>query len=173
MTGITLKVIDDVQNYFEGDYGCDFVVPRGKSSPYILRRGAEEFQIPRMTSATLDVDFAPDCVCFSEAGGLVRCVDYWNGCTRWVFRPEPGSHALQIHYNSTDDSFYAVVWDYDMGRFRRLLRIELVSGEQETVCALKSSNEKFLSKRAELITSDGTVIELSTGRRINRLDFPR
>jgi hypothetical protein len=92
---------------------------------------------------------------------------------RWRFAPTSGSHVLKLHYNPVDGFLYGVLWAYEDGRFRRLLRLDPRDGRCEQICSLGSWDEAFGAVGQQLITSSGDIIALATGQVTGSLAFPR
>ena len=175
-TGVTNVVHDGVRNYFEGDFGQRLIVPTSGAG-YVLRADAElsenEFRIDKLTFAPLDAAFGPDRLYLTESGGPVRCIDCLTGEERWRFDPPPESHILRLHYSPEDDFTYGVLWHYEKGLFRYLLRFDRVDGCATQMCTLDSSEEAFVAVSHQLITSSGNIIDLSNGQTVGSLPFPQ
>jgi len=170
-TGRTVEVREDSVDYIEGPLGLALTVP--STAPNYLLRSDHEISIPKLTFAILDVAFGSGCLCITESGGPVRCIDCLTGAERWRYVPPDGSHALRLHYSRPDGFFYGVVWQYQKGLFRHLARFGPETGQPVLVCNLKSWDEAFNEPTQQLVTSAGEVIELGTGKMVAELAFPR
>jgi len=175
-TGSTNRVLKGVRRYFEGQSGQTLAVP-SSSSAYLLRTGATapvaEFQIERLTFAVLDAAFGPDCLYLTESTGPLRCIDCATGSERWRFNPPAGSHVLRLHYNADDQMTYGVLWHYEKGAFRYLVRFDPRTGEMEHISALSSWEEEFIASDHRLVTSSGEIVDLRSGDIVGSLSFPK
>jgi hypothetical protein len=172
-TGITLETIKNARAYIEGHDGTALLVPWERSSPYVLIDRRRRIKIERLTFALLATAFASDCVFVSESGGPIRCLNYSNGGARWMFTPDPGSHALRLHYSPTNDLLYAIIWQFDRGLFRHLVSFDPRTGEHEFMRELSSWEECFIPVREHLLTSDGLIIDLATNKGVGLLGFSK
>lgn len=169
------SVIRGTCNYFEGPYGFDLIIPSSASAPYVVSTtdASEKFTVSRLSFAVLGTAFSPDCVFLTESGGSVRCVDCVQRNERWRFDPPDGSHVLSLHWSKLEQSAYGVLWHYERGLFRYLVRFDSNHGRVEKLCELHSWDEAFVDLRHELITSHGDIIDLSTGQAVDKVPFPQ
>jgi hypothetical protein len=177
-TGATVKVNKGLNFYEEGSYGYTVMSP-SVSSRFILW-GQRELQIRKITSRLFDVAFAPDCVYLAEMassddgiGGPLRCIDYADGSVRWRNDCELGSHILGLYYNARDGFLYAFLRRFAKEAYQRLIRFDAVTGHREDLAGVDGAQWAFVPQRDQLVTSDGEILELSTGRLVGHLDFPR
>jgi hypothetical protein len=166
-----VEVYKDTRHFHEGPYGYSLVVPN-KGSVYLLR-GGRESRIARFSRSLLSVAFTEESICVSESDGPIRCLSYMGGTELWRFDPEPGSHAVHLHYDLHGRFFYGVIQHYEQSPIRRLLRFDPATGEEKYISDLNSWEEAFVAGREQLITSDGDMIDLANGYLCGRLDFPR
>ena len=170
-TGNTTELLQNTVQYIEGPAGHALRIPAADSS-YLLRHDEHEVSFPKLTFAVLDVSFGTNSLCITESGGPVRCLDYLSGAERWRYTPPEGSHALTLHYNGRDGFFYGIVWQYEKGNFRHLLRFEGETGQPSHVRDLNSWEEVFSEATQQLVTSSGEIIDLSSGEVAGQLAFP-
>lgn len=168
-TGDKTELLQKTVQYIEGPDGHALTAASG--GDYFLGK-EQAIPIPKLTFAILDVAFGGDCLCISESTGPVRCIDYRSGTERWRYTPPEGSHALTLHYNGRDGFFYGVVWHYEKGHFRYLVRFDAETGQESRMRNLKSWEERFSEAAQQLVTSSGELIDLSTGEVAGELAFP-
>ena len=169
-TGGTTEVLQDTVRYFEGPNGYALTAPTASS--YLLLSG-HEIPIPKLSFAVLDVAFGADHLCLTESEGPVRCVSYLTGTEHWKYTPPEGSHVLSLYYNRLDGFFYGVLWHYEKGHFRYLVRFDTETGKPTRVQSLNSWEETFSEATQQLVTSAGEIIDLSSGEIVGELAFPR
>jgi hypothetical protein len=173
--GFVLQVIEATKECVEGQYGRDLIVfGDNEQGTFSLVGGGAEFQIPRTTFALLDASFAPDCVCLTESGGPVRCINYSDGTESWRFDPGEDSHVLALHYSSKRALFYGVLRHLKKGGNRSVLDYNPITGQQMRICDLDFSSweQVFLTGVDHLVGSSGEIIDLSNGTILAKLDFP-
>jgi hypothetical protein len=171
LTGVPVEVFRDTNHYFEGP-GAQALIAPVSTADYLLV-AEHKIPIPKLTFAILDVVFGATSLCITESAGPVRCIDYLTGTEQWRYTPAEGSHVLRLHYNRLDGFFYGVLWHYQKGHFRNLIRVDPNTGQTARVRELKSSWEAFIEVTQQLVTSAGDVIDLSSGRTVGELAFPR
>ncbi len=169
-TGQITEVLQNTVDYIEGPTGHALTIPSAASN-YILRNYGE-ISISKLTFAVLDAVVAADHLCITESQGPVRCIDCLSGAELWRYTPPDGSHVLRLHYNCLDGFFYGVLWHYEKGDFRYLVRFD-AEGQANRVRSLNSWEEVFSEAMQQLVTSSGEMIELSTGKVVGKLAFPR
>lgn len=169
-TGVTVEALRNVCEYFELSNKLTLeAFVRGTS--YMLR-GDHEILIPMVTFAILDATFGVDSICISESTGPLRSIDWRTGIECWRYTPPDGSHVLRLHYNYLDGFFYGVLWHYEKGRFRYLMRFDPQTGETAHICNLNSWAEVFSEATQQLVTSSGEIVDLSSGKLVGKLAFP-
>jgi outer membrane protein assembly factor BamB len=168
--GKELDFIVGLRDLFDSDYSKDLLLEKSKGD-YILKNGKPR-NIPRLTSAILDATFGTQSVAISESGGPVRCIDSSTGKELWMFLPQKDSHVLNLWFRNADRNFYGVVWNYQRGGFRQLVKFDAESGKASTLCNLDSWEEAYCPKLDCIVASNGELIELSKGTLLNRLGFP-
>ncbi len=169
-TGEKIRVFQDTIHYIEGPDGQVFIDPRSNQG-YLLR-GKHEISIPKLTFAVLDVAFHNDRLCITESGGPVRCLSYLTGSDLWRYIPPDGSHVLALHFNCRSGFFYGVLWHYEKGHFRYLVRFDAETGQVFHIRNLSSWEEVFCEATQQLITSSGEIVDLSSGEMVGKLAFP-
>jgi hypothetical protein len=121
------------------------------------------FQFERTTFGVLAATFSHDALVVSESGGPVRCLEVPSGRLRWQFQPDAGSHCLDVTYAASQDAFYAVVWSYQEGGDKHLVRLEPSRGDAVRVKSLGCPAETcFWPSRSCLVTSLGAIVYLAT-----------
>ncbi len=170
-TGVTVEVLQNTRDYMESSNEYALAAPLSGSN-YLLRT-EHEIPIPKLTFAILDVAFGADSLCITESGGPVRCIDYLTGTEHWRYTPPDGSHALSLYYNRRDGFFYGVVWHYEKGHFRYLVRFDPETGQTNRIHSLNSWEEAFSESTQQLVTSSGELVDLSSGEIVGELAFPR
>jgi hypothetical protein len=172
-TGNIVEVMDGTEEYIEEPSGDALRVPlQGASNPIRIVGKNSTFNIDRLSLAMLAARFSPQSVCLSEANGIVRCFSRVDGNLQWAFEPGAGSHLLRLHYSQKTNSFFGILWNFEKGGPRSLLRFDARSGVLERICEFDSWEEVFLDTADQMITSAGEIRELSNGMLVGRLAFP-
>jgi outer membrane protein assembly factor BamB len=169
--GKTLDSIVGLRNLFDSEYSPALLLEKRKRD-YILRKD-KPVKIPRLTFAILDAAFGPHSMVLSESGGHVRCITTSTGAEMWRHSPVKGSHFLKLWYRLNDGNFYGVLWNFQEGNFRSLVRLEATSGEPRVLRQLNSWEEAHSAKLDCVITSSGELVSLSEGSVLHRLEFPK
>jgi len=169
--GKTLDALTGVRDIFDSEYSADLLLVKRKRD-YILKK-EKTLQIPRLTFAILDVAFGPQSLAISESGGPVRCIDSYTGTELWRQSPGKQIHFVRLWYRQIDRNFYGVLWDFQTGSFRSLVRLDANRGHQNVICQLNSWEEIYSTKSDRVVTSNGEVLDLSGGRLFHRLQFPQ
>lgn len=122
------------------------------------------FAVPRTTFAFLDVAFGPRQLALSEAGGPVRCVELASGRVAWVHRPPEGVHCLNLAYCGKAEAFVGVLWPFAHGGSKQLVRFN-ADGSAYVIKDFGGPAEQcFCQAGASLLTTDGTLIEILSGK---------
>jgi hypothetical protein len=141
----------------------------------LVLQTAEEEKLSSFTRESFAVPcvaFGLDCVCVSESTGALRCLDTQTGKERWRFW-ESGRHFLNLAFAEQTDAFFGVDWPYERGGLFRLLRFHPQSGESIVVTELGKTGEfEFCHRGTHLLSSDGSIIESATGRKVGILALP-
>ena len=171
-SGVTVEMLAQTGRYFDGpnEYA---LLASSRGPNYVIVQHDHKVSVPKLTFGLLDVAFTSRSVCISESTGPVRCVDYRTGVEFWRYTPPGGSHALKLHYNSLDGFLYGVVWHYEKGQFRYLVRLDPQTGEASSVRNLNSAEEVFADATQQLVTSSGEIVDLSKGEKVGEMAFPR
>jgi hypothetical protein len=169
---VTVELLENTGRYVDGP--DDYALLAPSSGPnYLVVQRDHKVPVPKLTFAPLDAAFGPASVCITESGGPVRCVGCPTGAEIWRYTPPDGTHALRLHYNCVDGFFYGVVWHYERGQFRYLVKLDAETGQTSVVCSLESWAEVFSEATQQLVTSSGRIINLSSGEAVGELSFPR
>lgn len=172
-TGKTVEKLRGVREFY-----CSSLNPVLLSGRRELHFGPKptitRFKVPRTTFAVLDVAFAPDCVAVTESGGPVRCFSLVTGTERWRHTPAPGVHFIELSYCASLDLFVGVEWPYKTGGNHRLVSLARISGATTLIAGLAPSLDfEFCRSGTLLISSEGDIVDVVSGRKIRRLEFPR
>jgi hypothetical protein len=128
--------------------------------------------IPAESFGVLCAAFGPGLVCVSESAAALRCLETQTGRERWRFQ-EKGQHVLEVAYADQAQAFVGVIWPYECGGAHRLVRFDPPSGKVSIVTELGRAGEfKFCLRGTRLLSSDGSVVDSATGRRVGMLAFP-
>lgn len=173
-TGEISGVIKDSDQCFEGEH-CIFICPSSGPDYRIRQKSSnQEVRLGKSSFAALDVVFSEDTAFLTESGGPIISVDTLTGCEKWRHSLSEGSHALKLHWSPRTKCLYAVLWHYQRGLFRNLVRLEEKDGRLELVCEIQNSwGEAFIEATQSLVTTNGDVIDLSNGRAIQKIPFPQ
>ncbi len=125
----------------------------------------------RDTFAILDAAFGPGVLCVAENGGPIRLRESASGWERWRLKPAAGIHVLRVGYSTTHQVLWSIEWPFVHGGPKSLVcfnldgrrLVEYNLGEPLEV-------ESCLAGDA-VITSEGKLIDISTGHTIRRLRF--
>ena len=172
-SGTTVHVLQDTGRYFAGRKDDQALLTGRSRRDYLIIQGDNKVSIPKLTFAILGVAFSPRTACITESGGPVRCVECESGKELWRHTPPNDSHILDLHYNALDGFFYGVVWHYQRGEFRYLVRFDSETGQSIRVRDLNSWVEVFIEATEQLITSSGEIIDLASGKAVGELCFPK
>jgi hypothetical protein len=168
--GRDLDYVVGLQDLYDSPHSNDLLLEKRKRD-YILKNDKER-KIPRLTFAILDAVFGSQSIAISESAGPVRCIDSATGQQLWMFLPERHSHVLKLWFRNADRNFYGVLWHYETGRFRHLVRLDANTGELTKLCSLNSWEEAYCAKLDCVVTSSGELINSSEGTVLHRLQFP-
>lgn len=172
-TGNVLATIDGARRYIEDVSGDVLSVPANEDDPIRLIRGSHSFTLYKPGRWVLDAKFSPQSVCLSEANGPVRCIGRFDGELQWMFDPGIKSHVVGLHYSPGVGAFFGVLFNFENGASRTLMRFHPASGIYERICEFDSWEEAFLSATDQLVTSAGEIRDLSTGELVGRFAFPQ
>ena len=174
-TGKTIRLLAKTSKYFDGCEGYSLKVPL-HGSEYLLNKelSNNERRIKKLTFGVLDVVFSPDFLFLSEIEGPVRCIDCASGIERWLFRPPPGSHVLNLYWSNREQCLFGVLRHYDTSTERYLMKFNQETGLADQICELRNSwEETFICVTEQLLTASGEIIDLLSGLVVARLPFPQ
>lgn len=173
MSGEPERTLRGAQNVFEDRYSMAlFIVPRNKTKPYLFGESSEH-RLERRGFGVLDVVFASDCFCVTEASGPTRCFGRGDGRERWRYDAPSKSHVVQLHFDEALYAFFGILYNFN-DRGRSLIRLDPTRGTCTLVCDLRDSWAFcFCDPLALLVTSSGPLVGITDGREVGRLDFPR
>lgn len=167
------RLLRDTAQVFEDRYSnALFIVPRNRAKSYLFGE-SNEHRIRRVGFAVLDVAFAPDCLCVTEATGPTRCFASSDGVELWRYVPPHQAHIMQLQFVEALHAFFGILYRFDVG-IRSLIRLDPTCGNCTFVCDLHGSWAFcFCEMLSVLVTSAGSVICIHDGREMGRLDFPQ
>jgi outer membrane protein assembly factor BamB len=168
--GSDVDSIVGLADLYDSEYSRDLLLEK-RNRDYILKNGKAR-KIPRLTFAILDAVFGPRSLVITESGGPVRCFDS-SGTELWRFTPEQGSHFGALWFRKADENFYGVLWNYQQGRFKYLVRLDSATGETKILFDLDSSEDSYCAQLDCIVNSSGAMIDLTEGRLLHRLEFPQ
>ena len=173
-SGDVLEVIGRTIRYIEDASGDFLRIPIEKANNQIgiFGRGYA-FNVDTQGLWLLDAKFSPHSVCLSQARGIVRCFSYAEGKLLWSFDPGSSSHVLRLHYSPIRNAFFGILWNFEKGGPRYLMKFDATTGLPEPVCEFDSWEEAFLDTDDQLVTSTGEIRDLSSGAVVGRLAFPQ
>jgi hypothetical protein len=171
-SGATIDVLPQTCRYLSGPAHYTLLDDPSQST-YVIAQREHTVSVPKLSFALLGAAFSSRTACITESGGPVRCVDCTTGAELWRYTPPTDSHILDLHYNALDRFFYGVLWHYERGEFRFLVRFDSGTGKATRVRDLDSWVEVFSEATQQLVTSSGEVIELSSGELLGKLGFPQ
>ncbi len=166
-----MEVINRTERYIEGPYGDVLIVPSQEKQLFRLMSRGHTFNLGRF-GYVLDAQFSSHSICFTEANGPVRCFSCIDGKLKWQFDPGNTSYVVRLYYSEKMDAFWGILWNFDIGAVRHLVRFDVTNGASEQVCEFKSWEEIFLDKTGQLVTSAGEIRDLSNGKIVGQLYFP-
>jgi hypothetical protein len=167
----TLEGVDDA---LESVYNDVIIIDGKDRGDFILVD--PEFKkiasIRRTAFAPIDFAFAPQRICITESGGLIRCYDVTSGQQQWAYNPGNGIHALQLAYNESHQRFAAITWPYKSGGDHQLITLCPDDGEVVPLATISNAVEfAFCCMGSKLISSDGKLRDSATGEVQGLLDF--
>lgn len=175
-SGTTVDTLAGIKRVLDSPHS-NLLLLETRSRGFLIK-SRSQLRIPNLTFALLDAAFSPDCLCLSEAGGPVRCLEPDSGAELWRYEPPKNAHVLRLGYRPADQRFYGVQWEYEHGTSRVLLRFS-GEGAHEAIRQLRSEilerpswDEQFGIDGDVLVTSTGEVISVLDGSVMNRLAFP-
>jgi hypothetical protein len=127
-TGNILETINGTRQYAEELNGDVLSVPANEKSPICLLGRSHTFNLYKPSRWVLAAKFSPYAVCLSEANGPVRCISRVDGKLQWAFDPGAKSHVVNLHYSSGLDAFFGIVFNFENGASRTLIRFGLLAG---------------------------------------------
>lgn len=114
----------------------------------------------------LDAAFGVDTVAIAESAGSVRILSLDSGRDVARYDPKDGVHALQLAFCAKRNAYLALLWPYQHGGSKRLVKIDSKSGGVSTIAAVGQPAETGFSIPLDaLVCSTGELVELETGRR--------
>jgi hypothetical protein len=130
------------------------------------------FAVHRTTFAFLDVAFGPNHVAVAEAGGPVTCIDIASGRSTWTFAPPNGVHCLCLAYCAQLQAFVGVLWPFVNGGPKKLVVFDQRGGASVIKDLGEPFEECFCQGGSALLTAQGSLIHVTTGRETPLVDAP-
>jgi hypothetical protein len=172
-TGQTVEKLRGLREIYAGPQEDCYLVGR-KHLDIVSKPTITRFTIPRLTFAVLAVAFAPDCVAVSESGGPIRCLSLKTGAENWRHTPESGVHLTDLAFCQSLDLFVGIEWAYKSDGIQRLVSLTRSSGDRAIIGDVAEASDLiFCASGNLLVSSEGDVVEVNSGRVLRRLDFPR
>jgi hypothetical protein len=169
-SGETLRQLRGVRKVIESPYGPSAFLDQARPAVVDSTTVETVFRIERTTFAFLSIAFSSAQLAVSEAGGPVRCFELSSGDLAWMFVPNDGTHCLELAYIPSVDSFVGVLWPYEKGGSKELVRFD----ERGITSVLTKLGEPvaecFCANDLKLLTSDGLLIDIASGDGL-RLDL--
>ena len=130
-------------------------------------------KLERETFAILSIAFGLGQIAISESGGSVRCFETKTEKTIWRYQPPKGCHVLALGYSQQHNLFMGVLWPYEKGGAKSLLIFDAKIGDIQTSYPLgQSGKEVFCLHGKYLMSSEGWLVECSTGQICGYFNFP-
>jgi WD40 repeat protein len=163
-SGATLETIEAVSTRIDSPFGNAYLLD-GEQLHIQLKSG-KSFSPRRETFAVLDAVFGVDTVAIAESGGSVRILSLDSGRDVVRYTPENGVHALQLAYCAKRNAYLALLWPYQHGGSKRLVKIDSTSGRVSTIAVVGQPAETgFSTPLGALVCSTGELVDLESGRR--------
>jgi outer membrane protein assembly factor BamB len=162
-SGVTVRTIRGVRRVWASELNAaEF--RDGTQPMFHPRPDGSPVRIGRTTFAFLDVAFGSDTMCTTESRGPVRCFDE-SGRELWRTPMRDGEHVLTLTYSADARAFFGVAWPFQHGGPRVLRRFDELSGRSDTVVIVGDCADTAFFRHGEcLLTSDGAIIDTSTGQ---------
>ncbi len=171
--GVSETLVRGAGEVFEDPYSkALFIAPRNKNKPCVFGE-SRGYRVERRGFAVLDVAFAAECFCLTEAGGPTRCFSSAGQGERWCYEPAAKSHILQIRFIGALHAFFAVLYGFESG-LHSLVRLDPTSGECTLIRELRDICAFcFCEALGVLVTSAGDLVRIHDGTNLGRLNFPQ
>lgn len=120
---------------------------------------------PMASFGVLHAAFSPTAVAYSEADGLVYCVDIY-GTDIWRFHPGADHHILNLAWDAEFQKWRAINWNFQHGGPKVLLDIDEDGRTHAQTTISDSWLSRFFPSSRHLITSGGEVISTDSGKTV-------
>jgi WD40 repeat protein len=172
LTGKSGQTLRGVRRIWESPFAPIHYIETAKGYALINQK-ARIASIPRVSRAALGVAFSQSNVCLAEAGGPVRCFDITNGNEIWRHVMPKGTHVLRIAFCESRKGFVGVSWPFEKGGRLLLHFFSPQSGKSEIVHDVGTDTAvAFCLRGSRLMTRDGSLFDVSSGRIVGKLPFP-
>ncbi len=170
--GSTLEKLRGVRDVEFDPYNSYLLMD--KSNPEIFTvNGEKQCTLPRDGFAILDIAFSPSVVAISESANNVRFFDIPNPKNSLTYIPPKSYHVLNLTYNDEAEDFFGVLWDYETGTKKTLIKFNVPELNVIEIADLTDSwEEVFVKSGRKLVTSSGKIINTKNGNVDMILNFP-
>jgi WD40 repeat protein len=163
-TGETLEKLKNVRTRVDSPFDNAFLLD-GKKLKVHSTSGLS-FLPRRETFCILDAVFSPDVLAISESGGSIRVFSLESGIEIARYNPPSGVHALQLGYFADSGDYFALLWPYQNGGSKSLVRLDVSDGGVSTVAELGQPAEtEFSASLGAIVCSTGELIDVHSGVR--------
>jgi outer membrane protein assembly factor BamB len=174
-TGSVVEKFRDTDGIWESPYDEIEMREKGRGDfLYDSSTGKRIGQLAYGGLGPLDVAFSENYVVASYAGGLVTCSDTKNCIQVWHHYAKEGRYA-RISYNQMSHEFIAVDLHWTKGTNESIVWLDENTGDIKRRLKFTSTpwETEFALRGTVLVTSDGMLLDTSSGKEIAGLDFPR
>jgi WD40 repeat protein len=163
-TGQTLEKLKNVRTRVDSPFDNAFLLD-GKNLKVNTTRGLS-FLPRRETFCVLDASFSPDELAISESGGSIRIFSLLSGAEIARHNPPTGVHALNLAYAGGSGAFFALLWPYQNGGSKSLVRLDISDGSVNSVADLGQPAEtEFSASLSAMVCSTGELVDVHSGVR--------
>ena len=169
-TGVTIQKVAGAQGLWELGSKSKVVIEKHDRINLMDKFFKTIKTLPKRTFAILDSSYSTDKIVVAYSAGPLECIDLATFESIWTNYPV--GHFLDVQYDSTDNKFKAVRWEYENGSNKFLNILSYETGVIEKEFDLGDIAEhSFLKLGKYLLTSTGRLINTSDGKTIKEFDF--
>ncbi len=169
--GKTLQVVRDAEKLWISPLGSTRLLQRPYDFALVNENGQIAY-IPKASFAALSVAFSETEVCISESDGPVRSFSLYSAKQIWRCDPPKGVHFLEVGFSSILGKFAGVSWPFEKGGPSILHQFDGKSGRATSLCEVDCPDSVFCQKGSHLVTRNGSVLDIQSGKIEGRLAFP-
>jgi WD40 repeat protein len=163
-TGKTLEKLTNVRTRVDSPFDNAFLLD-GKRLKVHSTSGLS-FLPRRETFCVLDAVFGPNVLAISESGGSIRVFSLESGVEVARYKPPSGVHALQLGYVAGSGDYFALLWSYQDGGSKSLVRLDISDGSVNMVADLgQPAATEFSANLNSMVCSTGELVDLHSGVR--------